>query len=393
MREQVNKPIFVVGSPRSGTSILTWCLGQHRNIFALEESVGIGKLAVALDVCYQMNIAFDNHFWSTMDVKREEFFAAFGQTINGLILRHSVDLERKRWEQAAPPNTPPHYFVTEQSADIPKARWVDGTPEYSFHICGLRKLFPNALFIHIVRDVTSVVRSMLNFHRITGVNLVANEQEAYDYWLRAVSSCLLAEQAYGPSVVFRLQYSQLVDQSEASLRSLLNFLGEPFAANCLTPLQKRINSSNVPDDFKLGRPETDPAVVERATQLYAEIETAPQPPQVSTAAAEKIEAAFNQLVQYAATLPANMLKARVAAQRYETELQRLNTEREQMRKGYEAELQRLNAENARNIARAERLAKEIEGKRATIQHLRAGRERRKLRRLLFGHGVGKRRTQ
>jgi sulfotransferase family protein len=354
MQNSINKPVFVVGSPRSGTSILTWCLGQHPNIFALEESTGIGELAVTLGVCYQMNIVFDNHWWSAMDVQREEFFAAFGQTINELILCHKVDLERKRWLQAAPPNSPPDWFLLAQSKD-PKARWVDGTPEYSFHICGLRKLFPNALFIHIVRDVTSVVRSMLNFHRITGVNLVANEQEAYEYWLRAVSSCLLAEQAYGPSVVFRLQYSQLVDQREASLRSLLNFLGEPFAPECLTPLRKRINSSNVPPDFKLGRPETDPAVVKRATQLYAEIETAPQPSEPSIEAAENIEAAFNQRVQYVATLDSKYAKAqqeivKLQIEReqmregYEGEQQRLNAEREQMREDYEAEQRRLNAE-------------------------------------------------
>src|SRR6516164_1670089 len=163
-----------------------------------------------------------------------------------------VDLERQQWEEAGGSNVVPSSFVTEQSTSVPKARWVDGTPLYSFHICGLRKLFPGAQFIHIVRDVTSVVRSMLNFHRLAGVNLVTNEQEAYDYWFRTVSACLLAEHAYGPAVVFRLLYSDLIDQPEASLRSVLSFLGEPFAAGCLTPLEKRINSSNVPAGFKLG---------------------------------------------------------------------------------------------------------------------------------------------
>jgi hypothetical protein len=118
-----------------------------------------------------------------------------------------------------------------------------------------------------------------------------------------------------------------------------------------------INSSNVPDDFKLVRPETGPAVVQRATQLYAEIETAPQPPQVSTAAAEKIEAAFNQQVQYVATLDGEYAKRQEA-------VQRLKTEREQMRGGYETELQRLDTENTRNAARTERLAKEIERKKS-----------------------------
>ena len=55
-------------------------------------------------------------------------------------------------------------------------RWVDGTPEYSFYIPGLRKLFPDALFIHIVRDVQAVVHSMLNFHRVGGIQLVPNQQ-------------------------------------------------------------------------------------------------------------------------------------------------------------------------------------------------------------------------
>jgi hypothetical protein len=129
-------------------------------------------------------------------------------------------------------------------------RWVDGTPLYSFYIYGLRKLFPNALFIHIVRDVTSVVRSILNFHRLSGGNVGANEQEAYELWFRSVSACVLAEQAYGAKVVFRLRYAQLTDQPEAAMRDLLNFLGEPYTAQCLTPLQKKITSSDVPLDFR-----------------------------------------------------------------------------------------------------------------------------------------------
>jgi hypothetical protein len=57
--------------------------------------------------------------------------------------------------------------------------------------------FPE-LFIHLVRDVDSVVRSLLNFRRVSGTRLVASEEEAYKYWLRTVKACLKAEQAYGP---------------------------------------------------------------------------------------------------------------------------------------------------------------------------------------------------
>ena len=149
-----------------------------------------------------------------------------------------------------------------------KTRWVDQTPEYSFHICGLRKLFPCALFIHIVRDVDSVVRSLLNFHRIAGTHVVANEEEAYKYWLRTVRACLKAEEAYGPHVVYRLRYTALVENPESALRSLLDFLGEPYSAKCLEPLSERINSSNVPPDFKSDDPATDPAIVVRGAATF-----------------------------------------------------------------------------------------------------------------------------
>jgi len=349
MQEQINKPIFMVGSPRSGTSILTWCLGRHPNIFVVDESTGIGELALALAVCYQTKMGLGpDSLWTAMNVQQEEFIAAFGRTINELIQHHNVDLERKWWEQTFSPNVPPHDFVAEKATNLTKTRWVDGTPAYSFHICGLRKLFPNALFIHVIRDVTSVVRSMLNFHRLAGVSLVADEQEAYNLWFHSVSACLLAEQAYGPEVVFRLRYSELVNQPEALLGALLTFLGEPYAPECLIPLRKRINSSNVPADFKLGEPGTDPLVIERATRLYEEIETTPQPSEASTTAADQIEATFKAQTNHRAIL----------------------------RDKY-----------AKEHARAQRLANEIQRKRATIRTLQARRWRHKLRQFVFGQDV------
>ena len=258
----------------------------------------MGDLAIDLAIRYQIGtMRGDESLLSVMDVQREEFFATFGQTINELILRHRVDLDRKRWERSATPNAVLGPKTRSRLALNPKARWVDGTPEYSFHICGLRKLFPKALFIHIIRDVTSVVRSMLNFHRVSGRHLVANEQEAYDYWLRTVSSCLLAERAYGPRVVFRLRYSDLVNEPEAAFRSLLNFLGEPYAPECLKPLQKRINSSNVPADFDASDPQTDPAVVEKVRQLSAELEKESKHVEPSTMATDEIETIFDQRVR------------------------------------------------------------------------------------------------
>ena len=71
MQNTIIKPIFLVGSPRSGTSILTWCLGQHPNIFPVDESTGIGELALALAVCYQTKMGLGpDSLWSAMNMQR-----------------------------------------------------------------------------------------------------------------------------------------------------------------------------------------------------------------------------------------------------------------------------------------------------------------------------------
>src|SRR5438105_2216705 len=145
------RPIFIVGSPRSGTSVLAWCLGQHPNILPVPESNWMGDFAVSVAISHQIGAARDNRsILSAMDISSDEFFASFGRNINKLVLAHRQDLQRKRNVEGIRNTT--------YSSLGAKARWVDGTPEYSLHICGLRKLFPEALFVHLVRDVDSVVR-------------------------------------------------------------------------------------------------------------------------------------------------------------------------------------------------------------------------------------------
>jgi sulfotransferase family protein len=159
----------------------------------------------------------------------------------------------------------------------PKARWVDGTPEYSSYICGLRKLFPEARFIHVVRDVTSVVRSLLNFFPDSRNRLVANEQEAYNYWLRRVTACVEAERAYGPSVVYRVLYSDFTRSTGARHAIVARFPRGAIRCRMSRALVQRINSSNVPVDFDASDPTTDLAIVERARELSDELQSFPQP--------------------------------------------------------------------------------------------------------------------
>jgi hypothetical protein len=79
------------------------------------------------------------------------------------------------------------------------------------------------------------------------------------------------------------------------MQSLLSFVGEPYSATCLEPLGERINSSNVPVDFKSADPATNRAIVDDARQLSIEMQQTAQPAEPSAVAADEMEAAFQRL--------------------------------------------------------------------------------------------------
>src|SRR5256886_13934810 len=339
MQEEINRPIFVVGSPRSGTSILAWCLGHHPNIFPVPESNWIGDFAVNVAVAHQIGSARGGlSILSAMDIRDDEFFAAFGRSVNELVVGHRRHLEINRENSNPPSKVSQRWLEATSMAAGPKTRWVDGTPEYSLHICGLRKLFSEARFVHVFRDVDAVVRSMVNFHRATGIQLVATEEEAYRYWLRMVDACLKAEQSYGPRVIYRLQYAALIDNPEAAIHSLLDFVGEPYSAKCLEPLAQRINSSNVPVDFESEDPATDPKVVEAARRLYAEIQQTPQPAEGSPAVADQLEAAFQEPYLKATRLQQELSEQIAKVEHYAADIEKYKLQVARQQRHYTAEI-------------------------------------------------------
>jgi sulfotransferase family protein len=152
MHNELNKPIFVVGSPRSGTSILIWCLGQHPNLFPVPESNWMGDFAVNVAVAYQIGAARDDYsIFSAMDIRDSELFSALGRSINEVILQHRTAVEQKRKSKTDASKVDARWLEATSISAGPKTRWVDGTSEYSRHICGLLKLFPQALFVHLMQ--------------------------------------------------------------------------------------------------------------------------------------------------------------------------------------------------------------------------------------------------
>src|ERR1700676_4875312 len=99
-RSSRNKgPIFIVGSPRSGSSILTWCLGQHPNILGLEESNWMTSFAIDIAVATRRGSERgERSQLFSMGMSCEHLMRDLGQTLNKSILIHRTEFERRRWE-------------------------------------------------------------------------------------------------------------------------------------------------------------------------------------------------------------------------------------------------------------------------------------------------------
>jgi hypothetical protein len=270
-QKSAHKPIFVIGSYRSGTSVFTWCLGQHPNILPLPETNWIARLTVDLHHLYRLgtiNGRFSHLGSLGWDV--DEFFAQFGKAVDQFI----VDTKEPRLRQIAKLEANSHATLHDtgvgepnasaaihlspapgllsaenyricRSENDPKTRWVDGTPENTHYAYGLSRLFPQARFIHLLRNPHDVARSLMGFSRAGAAGRDYTQEEAYNAWLGLVQSAVRAEWALGSETVVRIRYEDLVDQPEAILRKCLRFLGESYDEHCLRPLNERINSSRI----------------------------------------------------------------------------------------------------------------------------------------------------
>lgn len=268
MRGSDNKPVFIVGSGRSGTSVLTWCLGQHPNMLPLPETHWIARLTIHMRQLYQFGTVHGRYsHLGALDWSEEDFYAGFGEFVDAFIVntreprlryirrlsaqkRGLTDAEIDELEsrgELSPDSdlvSAKNYQVVRSPSD-PKGRWVDGGPENTFYMYSLSRLFPGAKFIHLLRDPNDVARSFMRFSQAGSAGSDHNESDAYIQWRRYVEYAVKGEKALGRERVLRIRYEDLINKSEETLRECCQFLGEDFTDDLLMPLQEKINSSKV----------------------------------------------------------------------------------------------------------------------------------------------------
>ena len=272
-----NSPVFIVGSYRSGTSIFCWCLGQHPEFVNLPETNWLARMSADLDNWYRLatvNGGF-SHLGQT-GTSEDEFYRLMAEGVQAVMRSTNPELIQRTERK------PKGELRRRRAPTDPKRRWVDATPENSHYIYGLARLFPAARFIHLLRDPHDVARSLMKFSR-TGARDYAHD-DAYRTWLRLTRAAWLGERALGGARMLRVRYGDFTDEPEQAFRRTLAFLGEDYSADCLKPLDRKINSSEVEQDTHLVDGST--AMAREAEAFYRELLAAPAPAPGGDAAAQ-----------------------------------------------------------------------------------------------------------
>lgn len=122
-----------------------------------------------------------------------------------------------------------------------KVRWGDKRPNYRNNMWVVQRLFPDAQFVHLLRDGRDCVASMT--HMPPWDSRALNKR--IEVWMEAVEHAKLAQQTMPADTFYQLQYEHLVAQPREELERLCAFLGEEFDEAMLKP--EAVASQVVPE--------------------------------------------------------------------------------------------------------------------------------------------------
>jgi hypothetical protein len=213
-----DSPVFIVGVPRSGTTLLRLVLNRHPRVAIPSET---GYFADIYD-----RFAGDAKLWRQavdcfLDRCGERLVAPVGLDPARSAL---LALDEPDYAQllALPLST--------WAAAEGKPRWGEKSPYHAFHADSIMRLFPRAMMIVMVRDPRATVPSMDRL-RAQGPLTALHARlwrESYTAGLATV------RRSVPPAQRLELRYEALISDPEAAIRAVVEFLGEEFDDALLT---------------------------------------------------------------------------------------------------------------------------------------------------------------
>jgi Flp pilus assembly protein TadD len=207
VRGDIAQPIFIVGFPRSGTTMVEQTLTAHPKISAGDELPTINELTNLIPRMLNSPLAYPEAFADLW----------LGDQVEGLDNLRDYYLQRAR----------------QLGAIDKRAAWfTDKMPLNETHLGLIGLIFPAAPIIHLLRHPLDVVLSVFSNHLTHGFYC------AYDLESIARHYVLVMDlvEHYRREMDLRylaVRYEDIVDDQEANVRKMLAFIGAPFDRRCL----------------------------------------------------------------------------------------------------------------------------------------------------------------
>ncbi|MFT7462476.1 MAG: hypothetical protein ACI9EF_000816 [Pseudohongiellaceae bacterium] len=240
-------PVFIIGSPRSGTSAFAWALAQHPELTTGPESDFLyyllkGGPKSPLKQCYLQGVdtpaGLKGRWLESQKVDWDEFVAHAGMGFGALFASRTAG-----------------------------SRWIDSSPSSTLVLDDLARMFPSARFVHVLRDGRSVVSSMIaSSFPVKFASSFTNACETWSvYASRAHAFC----EAH-PDRCCEVRNEDWSEDGEGVLRKVFESLGVEYSDRATKFLsKKRINSS-----FNAGEGSEAPATTAAPVKSKAHVWTA-----------------------------------------------------------------------------------------------------------------------
>src|SRR5262249_35614363 len=150
-------PVFVVGVPRSGTTLLTALLGAHSRLSCSPESAFFAKLSKS-----NIDELLDSSHWP---VRALDFLYSIRIGDVPVPDRYAIPREALISYLKSRRPSPPAMLeaLTQQyMIAVGKRRWVEKTPKHLVHASMIRRYYPHSPIIRIVRDPRDLALSLMS---------------------------------------------------------------------------------------------------------------------------------------------------------------------------------------------------------------------------------------
>ena len=247
------RPIFVVGCPRSGTTLVQLVLHAHPDIAIPPENRFLLEL-------YDRREHFGDLREDTNRRRLAHFIVKRPHTkVRDYGLKARVT--QRRIAQAPPTiGSAAREVFRGYAKRFGKRRWGDKRPAYIQRLDVVLRMFPDAQIIHVVRDGRDCVSSLKGMPWWSGGSIVAIWT-----WRNAMARGRRARRRLPADTYLEVRYEDLVADPETQTRRLCDFLGEDFHEAMLQP--QEVAAVAVPQR-KVWHTRTHEAIDDRALQRW-----------------------------------------------------------------------------------------------------------------------------